>query len=162
MTEDGPTQMIITPTRQWFATAAYAALLAAGSLLPSGSGPLRGWDTAITPSVQNALHVPMYGVLVMLVLAALARWTPVSVGAAAAVCCTYGGLLECAQAAIPGRTASVSDAVLNAAGVGVGLLAAMGLGRLLRGKAGRAKPQIDCPCGVRRDDPGEDHPVLRE
>jgi hypothetical protein len=133
MTEAGPTQMIMTPKRQWFATATYAALLAVGSLLPSGASAPLQWDAALTPSVQNALHVPM-----------------------------YGGLLECAQAAIPGRTASVSDAVLNAVGVGVGLLAAMGLGRLLRGKAGRAKPQIDCPCGVRRDDPGEDHPVLRE
>jgi len=51
----------------WLITLGYAVVLTVVSLLPSGgTGPLAGWDTAISPGLQNLLHVPAYGVLVWL------------------------------------------------------------------------------------------------
>ena len=107
----------------WLIAVGYALLLAAVSLLPSGTGPLSGWDTAISPTLQNALHVPAYAALVVLIARALGRPTPLQLGLAALACCAFGGLLECAQAAIPGRFGSVTDMLLNGLGAVVGLVA---------------------------------------
>ena len=116
---------------RWLLVLIYAVILAIVSLLPSGSGPLNGWDASISPSLQNLLHFPAYTVLVCLVLGALARPTkstklavawPIALSATA--CVVYGVLLECLQAAgIPGRTGSVSDVLWNTAGVAVGVSA---------------------------------------
>jgi VanZ family protein len=112
---------------------AYAALVAAVSLLPSGTGPLKGWDTAITPTLQNAGHVPAYAILAFLGVLALLPARPLRVlpvAVIALLCCGYGVGLEFAQAAIPGRTGSVSDSLLNCAGVVIGLAAAVAARRL--------------------------------
>ena len=112
----------------WLLVLIYAVILAVASLLPSGSGPLNGWDASLSPSLQNWLHLPAYAVLVCLVLMSLARPTkptgtrPIALSATA--CVVYGVLLECLQAAgIPGRTGSVSDVLLNTAGVAAGVSA---------------------------------------
>jgi len=89
---------------------------------------LAGWDRAITPTLQNLLHVPAYAVLAALaLLGASAGHEPGTKRKLwiALACCAYGALLECAQAAVPGRVGSLSDALLNAAGVAVVLAAAM-------------------------------------
>jgi VanZ family protein len=107
------------------ATAVYAALLTVGSLLPSGTGPLKGWDSSLTPDVQDALHLPAYGVLVIL---ATAAWrTRSRSGAApgiaiALACVGFGALMELAQSVIPGRTCSLGDGLVNALGVALGSL----------------------------------------
>ena len=111
---------------RWLLVLIYAAILAVASLLPSGTGPLDGWDASLSPSLQNLLHLPAYAVLVCLVLTALAKpakpagaWP---IAASAAACFVYGVLLECLQAAgIPGRFGSVSDVLWNTAGVAVGV-----------------------------------------
>ena len=116
-------------------TAAYVLALAAASLLPSGTGPLRGWDTALAPSLQNALHVPAYAVLLLLAAASLARPTGLSNIAIAVIACgcfTYGAALEFAQAAIPGRFGSLTDILLNAVGVAAGAGGAVARQMLLR------------------------------
>lgn len=119
------TPLLKSSHRMRLAAAAYVLVLAALSLLPSGTGPLEGWDASLTPSIQNALHLPAYTVLVCLVLAAVAERSRVRIGmilAAAAACVAYGALLECLQAAgIPGRTGSVSDVLWNTAGAAAGL-----------------------------------------
>jgi len=102
----------------------YATLLAAASLLPSGEGPLEGWDAALTPDVQDALHVPAYAVL--FVLAAVAWSTRFSLTARAlasiaAACVAFGLAMELAQAVIPGRTCGLSDALANTGGTVLGL-----------------------------------------
>ena len=133
MTEAGPTQMIITPKRQWFATAAYAALLAVVSLLPSGASAPLQWDAALTPNIQNVSHVPAYAILAVLATAAWLKGRPAGVAAmtiCGAVCAAYGAALELAQALVPGRTASLADGVSNLAGVIVGVLAIAGWRRL--------------------------------
>ena len=105
------------------ATAVYAALLVIGSLFPSGTGPLKGWDASLTPDVQDALHLPAYGVLVIL---ATAAWrTRSRTGAAPGVaialgCMGFGALMELAQSVIPGRTGSLGDGLVNALGVALG------------------------------------------
>ena len=107
----------------WAVTAAYATLLAIGSLLPSGSGALGGWDTAISPTLQNALHVPAYAGLAVLASLAAGRPSLARLVLIALACFALGVLLECAQAHVPGRTGSVSDALHNLAGAVVGCLA---------------------------------------
>ena len=117
--------------RAWLLAAGYAAALTAASLLPSGgAGPLSGWDTAISPGLQNLLHVPAYGVLVWLLLRATGRGAAFGVAALAAVAATaWGAGLEAVQAAIPGRFGSLEDALLNAAGAAAVALAMPLVGR---------------------------------
>jgi VanZ family protein len=74
------------------------------------------------PAVQNLLHVPVYAVLTWLWWRALAPPKPsVKAGRraallAAAIAIGYGVLDEIHQMQVPGRFASVTDALLNAAG----------------------------------------------
>lgn len=117
-------------------TCVYAAVLAAANLLPSGAGKLGGWDAAITPTLQNALHVPAFAVLML--LAAAWMWRSrrfVSLLWIALACFAFSLVLESAQAAIPGRMASPTDAALNLAGVVIAVVALM-----LWRRAGRAAP----------------------
>ncbi len=104
----------------WLVLAVYAAALAAFSLLPSGGGPLKGWDITFSPEAQNLLHVPAYGLLVWLGARATGarRWGPALLAMAGGV--AFGVALECAQTVIPGRFAAVGDMILNAAGAGMG------------------------------------------
>jgi len=103
--------------------AGYAALLAGLSLLP-GQGRLSGWDTAITATLQNGLHVPAYGVLLV------CAWRALGAGSGgrrllllgvAGGCVAFGTALEAAQAMVPGRVASLWDILLNVAGVAMGV-----------------------------------------
>ncbi len=107
---------------------AYILLLAVVSLLPSGTGVLGGWDTTISPGLQNLLHIPAYAVLVILVVLALRPSFKTGLTGMAWVslgCCVFGVVLEFAQAVIPGRTGSLTDVLLNAAGVVIGCLTAI-------------------------------------
>ena len=119
----------------WTLACLYGALLSAGSLLPSGPDAPGGWDQSITPTAQNAMHAPAYAVLVILLVLAMKspgrHAGPGLTLLAGAGCCTYGILLEYLQTIVPGRTGSASDALLNLAGVvvGLGLMAAV---RLIR------------------------------
>ncbi len=109
----------------WSVTVAYAGALAVASLLPSGTGALRGWDAALSPTLQNVLHVPAYAALV--ILASLAVSVSPRTGRSgilwvALACGVFGAGLESAQAGIPGRMASALDVMLNTAGVAAGAL----------------------------------------
>jgi glycosyltransferase involved in cell wall biosynthesis len=107
----------------WIATAVYTAGLVAVSLLPSGEGPLGNWDAALTPDVQDALHLPAYSGLVILLSSALGthiRLTAARTAWIALTCVGLGALLECLQAFIPGRTCSLKDGLVNAAGAALG------------------------------------------
>lgn len=123
------------------ALAAYAAALAVVSLLPSGAKAPGGWDASISPGLQNLLHVPAYAGLVLLAAwaAPAARRRPV-LALLAVVCCAYGVALEVAQGYIPGRTGNAADALLNAAGAAVGLLAVLVVARRSRVRARRTRP----------------------
>ena len=112
----------------------YVAALIVASLLPSGPGAFQGWDAAISPTWQNAMHAPAYALLAMLGAAALARPTAGRITLVALACCALGGALECAQAGIPGRTASVSDILTNLAGVAVGVTAVLVWKLVTRGR----------------------------
>lgn len=116
---------MITLTRKhaWLATAAYAGLLMVVSLLPSQTGPLDGWDSSIEPSVQNLLHVPAYMVLTVLVLLAGRPTNARALLLLAGGCVFFGLALEGLQYLVPGRSASLSDGVLNVLGVLGGLAA---------------------------------------
>ena len=107
-------------------TVCYVAVLIVVSLLPSGRGALGGWDAAIGPTWQNAGHVAAYALLAILVCRAMAaERTCLRMGLAASACSAFGGLLECAQAAVPGRTASLADVLANMAGVALGVAAVL-------------------------------------
>jgi len=104
----------------------YLVLLTTGSLLPSAGMSGGGWDAAITPELQNLLHVPAYAVLVVLAL-----WAVIAAGvgrrsqvlACVGACLLWGASLEWLQAAVvPGRVGSVGDFVLNSVGILIGTI----------------------------------------
>jgi VanZ family protein len=122
-------------------TGIYTALLLTTSLLPSGSGPLGGWDASVTPDVQDALHLPAYAGLVVLWALAWSTRRALSAGTVAAiaiVCMAFGATMELAQSQIPGRTCSLKDGLVNAAGVLLGLAVILA-GRRLHARRDSAK-----------------------
>ena len=126
---------------RWLAlvlTATYVVALTAGSLLPSGTEQAGGWDSSISPTLQNALHAPAYAGLLVLATLSLPMSARVSPGAllgTALACIALGGVLELAQALVPGRAADPLDAVLNGAGVVLGVLAVLIWARATRAPA---------------------------
>ncbi len=124
-------------TPLWLAAGAYALTLALVSLLPSGDSAPAQWDKAISPTTQNVMHVPAYAVLAILMCGLVGRGIITRVLPAFLACGAYGGILECAQAAIPGRMGSFSDALLNVVGAAAGCLAMLVWRRLRPGPAPR-------------------------
>ena len=94
------------------------------SSIPGTSRDQQSWLlTDLHPTVQNALHVPLYGLLQWLWLRALVRpgrTLMTAVGLAALISLIYGCLDEFHQAFVPGRYASVQDVLLNTLGVAAG------------------------------------------
>jgi len=118
----------------WVVTAVYTALLTTASLLPSGEGPLGGWDASLSPDMQDALHLPAYtGLVVLWALSWSARspLTARTILIIACACVAFGAAMELAQSVIPGRTCSLSDGLVNTTGAILGLALAFGW-RLLR------------------------------
>ena len=116
------------------ALGACTLLLLLASVLPSDPRAEEGiwaWDKRISPRTQNTLHVPAYAVLAA--LGVWAWWQPGrNVGRATAMflaASAYGALLECAQAVIPGRYGSISDALLNVLGAALGAVLALAVGK---------------------------------
>jgi hypothetical protein len=78
----------------------------------------------ISPSLQNALHVPAYAVLAgawRWVLGAWLRSSRAQTIGAWAIAVAYGVFDEWHQSFVPGRYASLTDIVLNVAGVALGI-----------------------------------------
>ena len=122
----------------WSGAAAYTAALVAVSLLPSGTGPLKGWDASLSPDLQDALHLPAYSGLV--VLWVLTWSTRFRTGAAAVLvitvfCTAFGTAMEAAQYFIPGRTCSLSDGLVNVLGAILGCVGVIAWRRLHPAKA---------------------------
>ena len=112
--------------------AAYAMLLAAVSLVPPSSKGLGECQQLVAPTVQKVLHVAAYAGLTVLIIAAM-RSGHIGLGGLTLVflaAVAYGALLELAQAAIPGRFATLRDVLLNVLGVAAGLLLAAAARRL--------------------------------
>ena len=122
---------VISPARTVTRLAAFifAVLLAVVSLIPAEADALGGATHRVPPLLQNILHVPAYAVLCVLAvgsLSATGRSRRPGVLITALGCVAFGGALEVAQCFVPGRFGSVADALLNAAGVALGV-AGMGL-----------------------------------
>ena len=113
----------------WIITAAYAFVLVVASVLPSGKDVLYNWDQGIAPSLQDALHVPAYAVLVVLMSAS---WTLPQKGGFRRLLlvlvagCLLGVVLEVAQIWISGRGAALGDALMNVVGVLAGMACVAG------------------------------------
>lgn len=92
----------------------------------------------MTPSVQNALHVPAYAALGWASHWALGGWLCVSSRRAIGACIiasTYGAIDEWHQSFILGRYASLTDVVLDVVGAALGIALAVWVNRLLAGRA---------------------------
>ena len=79
--------------------------------------------TWLSSPIQNALHIPTYGLLVVLLWWSLIpriQSAPVQAASASLVAAVYGGLDELHQMMVPGRTSSISDVVFNLVGVVTG------------------------------------------
>jgi len=103
----------------------YTLSLIGISLLPSGTDMVGDWDAAISPGLQNMLHVPAYIALVILAFLALCPSFNIRLMGIVLLslsCCIFGMMLEFAQIVIPGRTGSLTDAMLNVIGVIIGSL----------------------------------------
>ena len=119
-------------TLLWSATVLYVLLLTVVSLLPSGAAAPGGWDSSVSPTVQNLLHVPAFAVLFWLLTAvwrAMSKGWPTAITVSALISLLYGAALEFAQTAIPGRTGSLDDVLLNTVGVAGAASLAWVLGR---------------------------------
>jgi VanZ family protein len=78
----------------------------------------------VPPNVQNLLHVPVFGALGWLAGWALQAWIPdvfAAVATAFIWAAGYGVLDEWHQSFVVGRYASLSDVLLDVAGVALGL-----------------------------------------
>lgn len=78
----------------------------------------------ISPSLQNALHVPAYAVLAgawRWVLGAWLRSSSAQTIGACAIAVAYGVFDEWHQSFVPGRYGSFTDVALDVAGVALGL-----------------------------------------
>lgn len=139
------------------ATAAFALLLTVVSLMPSGAedSGSSGWDTAISPALQNTLHVPAYLVLTVLAIGCLSMPGRGRILGVAAVCAGFGVILELGQAYVPGRTGSVADMLLNTLGAILGVTGAR-LWIRRRGSIGESASATDCV--LAQDDGGEGSP----
>jgi len=74
----------------------------------------------VSPTIQNILHLPVYGLLGLLwILTLRTRGFPEnkSILAAILLSSTYGGLLELCQIWVPGRFPSFLDFFVNVAGI---------------------------------------------
>jgi VanZ family protein len=79
--------------------------------------------TWLSSPIQNALHIPTYGLLAALLWWSLIpRIQSVRIQAVSAclIAAAYGALDELHQALVPGRTSSFSDIVFNFIGVATG------------------------------------------
>jgi len=75
---------------------------------------------SVSPTIQNVLHIPVYGLLGLLwILTLRAHRFPEnrSVWIAILLSSAYGGLMEFYQIWIPGRFPSVMDFLFNVAGI---------------------------------------------
>lgn len=102
---------------------AYMGVLLLVSAIPGGT-PHGGHDDTllgmIPPIVQNVLHIPAYGLLVLLWIRTLQTRgvapRPRLLGATLAAA-GFGAAMEVVQAWVPGRFPSAGDFLLNLAGV---------------------------------------------
>ena len=81
--------------------------------------------TDLDPTVQNFLHIPLFGLLQWFWLKGLTtpgRSLGVVIGLATFITFAYASLDELHQAMVPGRYASVQDIFLDAVGVVLGTL----------------------------------------
>jgi len=125
----------------WIVTAIYTALLTTASLLPSGQGPLGGWDASISPDLQDALHLPAYAGLVILWALLWSTRSPLSTRSILAVTCAcvlFGAAMELAQSVIPGRTCGLGDGLANTGGTVLGFISVL-LWRCVRTRRGSTK-----------------------
>ena len=115
-------------SRTRVAAVLYVVALTVVSVLPSGRDTLGGWDSHLTPTIQNALHVPAYTGLLVLVCLAFKSPSGASLTrlfVIALVCGGFGAVLEILQLFVPGRTGSVIDILLNLMGIALGVVIAL-------------------------------------
>ncbi len=80
-------------------------------------------DTWLSSPLQNALHIPVYGVLVVSWWWSLIPWSRsarLQAVVAGLIAASYGVLDELHQRMVPGRTCSVEDVVFNLIGAAAG------------------------------------------
>ena len=138
------------------ATLAAAAAIIAASTVPGTPKPGDAafvWLVYATPTgLQKSLHVVAYGVLAVLTLWTLQeRVASGSVRILAVVLSTLvlGALLEWYQTTVPGRFGSLTDVLLNGAGILLGVLVARWLpgltGDAVRPPGSRGSPPSSIP-----------------
>ncbi len=80
----------------------------------------RGILINLIPTVQNLLHVPLFGLLAFLWIITFKLWShteKLSIGMAALISVNYGFLDEVYQYFVPGRYMSFTDIYLNILGI---------------------------------------------
>lgn len=103
---------------------ALMAMIFALSSIPSDDNTAGLFLGLVPPGLQNALHIPVFGLLAWLWYRALnpgrRRWL-----LAALICIGWSVLDEIHQLYVPGRYASATDLLLNTAGILIGLALAV-------------------------------------
>ena len=118
--------MINIRSRNWVRLSTIGALLYTIVLTsialtsPNAEGPTGAIISLAHPTVANFLHIPAYAMLAGLLMHSL-RSLNVEIGKTLAftilISFLHGTFMECFQAMIPGRCASISDGILNLVGI---------------------------------------------
>jgi glycopeptide antibiotics resistance protein len=122
----------MVPMKLFWPVALMAAIFLLSSLPGSSRGNLSWLVVDLNPTIQNALHIPLFGLLQWLWLRALTRpgrALLATIALAALITIGYGCLDEFHQSFVPGRYASLQDILLNTIGVVAGTLFFLAMAR---------------------------------
>jgi hypothetical protein len=117
-----PTRFDVTSLRCLFSPLMYMSLIWVLSSIPGGSVHVSGAEWLTDPTIQNFLHIPLFGGLAYVWLKSLLKLqtsTPLLLAAAIAV--AYGIIDEWHQSFVPGRYASAVDVALDSVGIALAL-----------------------------------------
>ena len=117
---------------RWAIAILWTALVVGLSILPGGS--IEGPEL---PFVDKVAHFLMYGIMAALVHRAAGGDSLRRAMLVAVACGALGGMLEIVQAFVPGRGASIGDALANLLGAATASAAWSGLLRRRRAAAAR-------------------------
>ena len=98
-------------TLRWAVAVSWIALVVTASVLPG-----EAFEPPSFPGADKIAHLLMYGIMAALMHHAVRRPCLTCGALVTALCGLIGGLMECAQLAVPGRFASLADAFANVLG----------------------------------------------
>lgn len=105
-----------------FITILYMSLIVYSSLQPEVSRH----SNQVSRAIHNFLHIPVYALLAYFLLKCFSKTSPKTFIFAFSIAFLFGVINEMIQGHVPGRSSSVTDALLNGIGIILALIIKMG------------------------------------